>query len=80
MHSLFLDHYIAFMLRRRWLMLASSVAVMLALAAGLQFIVISNDWRDMLDEGNPELVAFDALEDTYTATNGAIIAVAPSRS
>ena len=77
MHSLFLDHYIAFMLRRRWLMLASSVAVMLALAAGLQFIVISNDWRDMLDEGNPELVAFDALEDTYTATNGAIIAVAP---
>ena len=77
MHSAFLDRYIAFMLRRRWLVLASSVAVMLALAAGLQFIVISNDWRDMLDEGNPELVAFDALEDTYTATNGAIIAVAP---
>ena len=77
MNSSFLEHYIAFMLRRRWLALASSVAVMLALAAGLQYIVISNDWRDMLDEGNPELVAFDALEDTYTATNGAIIAVAP---
>ena len=71
MSSLFLDRYIAFTLRRRWLVLASSVAVMLLLTAGLQFINISNDWRDMLDEDNPQLVAYDALEDTYTATNAA---------
>ena len=77
MHSAFLDRYIAFMLRRRWLVLAASVAVTLVLTAGLQYINISNDWRDMLDEDNPQLVAFDALEDTYTATNAALIAVAP---
>ena len=78
MHSAFLDRYIEFTLRRRWLVLASSVAVMLLLTAGLQFINISNDWRDMLDEDNPQLVAYDALEDTYTATNAAVIAVAPN--
>ena len=71
------DRYTAFMLRHRWLVLASAVAVMLVLTAGLQFITISNDWRDMLDEDNPQLVAFDTLEDTYTATNAAVIAVAP---
>ncbi len=77
MISFSLDQYIAFTLRYRWLVLALSVAVMLVLAAGLRFISISNDWRDMLDEDNPQLVAFDALEDTYTATNAAVIAVAP---
>ena len=77
MASMSLDRYIEFTLRRRWLVLASSIAVMLALTAGLQFLDISNDWRDMLDEDNPQLVAFDALEDTYTATNAAVIAVAP---
>ena len=71
------DRYTAFMLRYRWLVLASAVAVMLILTAGLQFITISNDWRDMLDEDNPQLVAFDTLEDTYTATNAAVVAVAP---
>ena len=77
MSSVTLDRYTAFMLRHRWLVLASAVAVMLVLTAGLQFITISNDWRDMLDEDNPQLVAFDTLEDTYTATNAAVIAVAP---
>ena len=77
MTSVLLDHYTAFILRHRWLVLASAVAGMLILTAGVQFITISNDWRDMLDEDNPQLVAFDALEDTYTATNAALIAVAP---
>jgi len=77
MTSLSPDRYAAFLLRYRWLVLLASVAVMLALTAGLQFLNISNDWRDMLDEDNPQLVAYDALEDTYTATNAAVIAVAP---
>ena len=77
MTSVTLDRYTAFMLRHQWLVLASAVAVMLVLTAGFQFITISNDWRDMLDEDNPQLVAFDTLEDTYTATNAAMIAVAP---
>ena len=77
MTSVFLDRYTAFMLRYRWLVLASAVVAMLVLTAGVHFITISNDWRDMLDEDNPQLVAFDALEDTYTATNAALVAVAP---
>ena len=77
MTSLLLDRYTTFILRYRWLVLALTVGVMVVLAAGLRFITVSNDWRDMLDEDNPQLVAFDALEDTYTATNAALVAVAP---
>ena len=77
MSSVYLDRYTAFMLRHRWLVIASAVAVMLVLTGGLQFITASNDWRDNLDENNPQLLAFDALEDTFSATNAALIAVAP---
>ena len=77
MSSVALDRYTTFLLRYRWLVLASAVAVMLVLSAGIQFITASNDWRDNLDEHNPQLLAFDALEDTYSATNAALIAVAP---
>ena len=77
MSSVYLDRYTAFTLRYRWLVLASAVAVMVVLTAGVQFITISNDWRDLLDEDNPQLVAFDTLEDTYSATHAAVIAIAP---
>ncbi len=77
MSSVFLDRYTTFMVRHRWLVLSLAVAIMLALTAGGQFITASNDWRDNLDEHNPHLLAFDALEDTYSATNAALIAVAP---
>ncbi|MCY4348681.1 MAG: MMPL family transporter, partial [Thiotrichales bacterium] len=50
---------------------------MLALSAGLAFITVSNEWRDLFDKDNPQLVAFDRLEDTYSATNVALIALEP---
>lgn len=77
MTSVLLDRYTTFILRYRWLVIALSVAVMVSLAAGLQFITISNSWRENFDEHNPHLMAFDALENTYSATNAALIAVAP---
>ena len=77
MISVFLDRYTAFILHYRWLVIASAVAVMLVLTAGLQFITASNDWRDNLEKNDPHLLAFDALEDTYSATNAALVAVAP---
>ena len=77
MASASLDRYTAFILRYRWLVIASTVAVMLLLTAGLQFITASNDWRDNFEENNPQLVAYDKLEATYSATNAALIAVAP---
>ena len=77
MTSVSLERYTAFMLRYRWWVLAWAAATVVVLTVGTHFITVSNDWRDNFDENNPQLVAFDALEDTYTATNAAVIAVAP---
>ena len=74
---LLLDQYIEIILRRRWLVIALASLFMLAMTGGVRFIGVTNDYRALFDEDNPQLAAFDALEATYTESNTALIAVAP---
>ena len=74
---LLLDRYIEIILRRRWVVIALATLIMLAVTGGVRFVGVTNDYRSLFDEGNPQLAAFDALEDTYTETNTALIAIAP---
>ena len=72
-----LERYTATILRRRWLTVLLASLVMLAMAAGMRFITVTNDYRILFGEDNPQLLAFDALENTYSASNQALIAVTP---
>ena len=74
---LLLDRYIEIILRRRWVVIALATVIMLAATGGVRFVGVTNDYRTLFDEGNPQLAAFDALEATYTETNTALIAIAP---
>ncbi|MDE0052375.1 MAG: MMPL family transporter [Rhodospirillales bacterium] len=73
----FLERYISLILTRRWLVILLAGPVMLAMTAGVQYITITNDYRSLFEDDNPQLLAFDALENTYAASNVALIAVAP---
>ena len=72
-----LDQYIAAILNRRWLVVALAALLMLVMTAGARFITVTNDYRSLFDEDNPQLAALDALEETYSASNTALIAIAP---
>ena len=72
-----LVRYTTSLLRWRWPIVVLAVLVMLALAGGAGRIGVANDYRSLFSEDNAELAAFDALEDTYSASNVALIAVAP---
>ena len=72
-----LDRYITTTVRRRWLVVVLAALVMFAMTTGAGLIGVTNDYRSLFTEDNPELAAFDALEDTYSASNAALIAVAP---
>ena len=69
-----LDRYIAAILRFRWLVIALAVLIMLITGAGMRFITVAHDYRILFSEKNPHLLAFDALENTYSASNNALIA------
>ncbi len=77
MTPVLLDRYIATILSRRWLVVALAVLLTLVMAAGARFIGVTNDYRILFGENNPQLAAFHALENTYAVSNTALIAIVP---
>ena len=71
------DRYTAAVLARRWPVVLLAFAAMLALTAGMRHITVTNDYRILFGEDNPQLKAFDALQNTYSVSNQALIAVTP---
>ena len=71
------DRYFDFILRCRWRVLALATLIMLAVAAGVPGITVSSSYRVLFGEDNPHLLAFDNLQDTYSASRSALIAIAP---
>ena len=72
-----LERYITIVLGRRWLVIALAALIMLLMASGGRFVTVTNDYHVMFSEDNPELAAFKALEDTYSTSNKALIAIVP---
>ncbi len=72
-----LNRYVAAILRRRWLVASLATLLMLVMTGGARFIVVTNDYRILFGEDNPQLAAFDSLENTYSASNTVLIAIAP---
>ena len=77
MRPVVLDRYVATILRRRWLVAVLALLLMLVMTAGARFVAVTNDYRVMFGEDNPQLAAFDSLENTYSASDTALIAIAP---
>ena len=72
-----MDCYAAVIVRRRWLVAALATLLMLVVTSGARFVGVTNDYRSMFAEDNPQLAAYDALEETFSASNAALIAIAP---
>ena len=72
-----LDRYVAATVRHRGLVVGLAALLMLAATAGARFITVTNDYLILFRDDNPQLLAFQALENTYSATDRALIGVAP---
>ena len=65
-------------IRKRWAVLAVSLATVLAAGWGAQNLGFSNDYRAFFSKANPELEAFEALQDIYTKNDNILFVIAPS--
>ena len=73
-----LVRYATALLARPWLVVAVTALAMLIASAGAVSIGVTNDHRVLFDKSNPQLLAYQALEATYTESDAALIAVAPT--
>jgi predicted RND superfamily exporter protein len=63
--------------RWRWPVLVLSVAAVAWAASGGRFLTFTTDYRYFFSERNPQLAAFEALQNTYAKNDNVLIALAP---
>ena len=66
-----------FVLRRAWLVIVASLLLVVAAGSGARFLEFSNNYRVFFSQDNPELVAFDDFQDTYTKNDNILFVIQP---
>ena len=61
----------------RWPIIAAAVLVVGAAASGLAYLTSSTDYRAFFSEDNPELLAFESLENTYEKSDNVLFMIVP---
>ena len=69
--------YAEWLVRWRYLVLVITLVLVAAAASGLQFISFKTDYRVFFSEDNPQLKAFEQLQNTYTKTDNVMFVLAP---
>jgi len=71
------DCYIDWMLANRWLIILFAIIGIAISAVGVTKLYFTSDYRIFFSEENPQLQAFEALQDTYTKNDNILFIVAP---
>lgn len=69
--------YAGWVIRWRWAVLLGSLLVAVGLASGGRFLGFSTDYRVFFSEENPQLRAFDSLQQVYTKDDNILIVLQP---
>ncbi len=69
--------YAKTLLKFRWAAIAITVLLTLGLASGGRFLVFTNDYRVFFGPDNPQLIAFEDLQETYTKSDNLFIMMEP---
>ena len=65
-------------LRFRWLAIVAAVVGAVAIGSGAQNLEFANNYRVFFSDENPELVAFEDLQATYTKNDNFLFVLEPS--
>ena len=64
-------------IRFRWWIILFAIVLVFAAASGARFLGFSTDYRVFFSKDNPQLVAFETLQNTYTKNDNIMFAVEP---
>jgi predicted RND superfamily exporter protein len=69
--------YAQFVVTHPWRILLLTLLVVMSTGSGGRFIEFTNDYRVFFSDDNPELQAFEAMQNIYTKTDNVLFVVAP---
>jgi predicted RND superfamily exporter protein len=70
-------NYAEFIIRHKGISVFLSIVAIFAMGFGAQFLTFTNDYRVFFGEDNPQLVAFENLQDTYSKNDNVMFLLAP---
>ena len=71
------EKYGDWVFRFRWPIIIMTVMVVLTAASGGRFLKFSSNYRVYFSQDNPQMNAFDTLQNTYTKNDNVMIGIAP---
>ncbi len=69
--------YGEWVVRWRYLILLATLIIVAMTASGVRFITFKTDYRVFFSDDNPQLLAFEELQNTYTKTDNVLFVLAP---
>jgi uncharacterized protein len=72
-----IKNFANWVVKRRWFILIGTIALVMAIGSGGGNLKFNNDYHIFFDEDNPQVVAFDGLQEKYTKDDNAFIVIAP---
>ena len=61
----------------RWLVILATLLLVVGAASGARHLEFSNNYRVFFSDKNPELIAFDSLQETYTKNDNILFVLQP---
>ncbi len=73
-----LRSYMEWLIKFRWIAILITLVVIGALASGGRFLSFTSDYQVFFGETNPQLAAFNDLQDTYSKNDNVLIMLEPA--
>jgi len=70
-------NYAEFIIRHKILAVILSILMVMSMGYGAQFLTFTNDYRIFFGEDNPQLIAFEDLQDTYSKNDNVMLLLVP---
>jgi len=72
-----IERYALWVIRWRWPLIVALIGLVVLAGSGVRFLEFHTDYRMFFSEDNPQLQAFENLQDTYTKNDNVLIVLAP---
>lgn len=70
-------NFAKWIIKRRWLVVFGTLLIVMLAGSGGQFLTFNNDYHIFFDEDNPQVLAFDGLQEKYTKDDNVFIVIQP---
>jgi predicted RND superfamily exporter protein len=71
------DRFFQFILNQRWLVIVITLLLSGLMGSGISRLQFNNDYRMFFSEENPQLQAFEQLQNTYTKNDNVLFVIEP---